>query len=336
MSVIKLSESDIQGKKVLLRADLDFNSEDTNNLRLKSLIPTIDFLKGKKCKVIVIGHRGRPDGKPDGALSLEPIAKLIDAKFVYDIVGSEAKDEVNNLQAGEIVLLENLRFDSREESNDENFVKSLAELGEFYVNEAFAVSHRTHASIVGLPKLIPHAAGLHFEKEISNLGKVLENKNHPVISLISGVKEDKLSYVNDFKKFSDKILVGGRLPDLIGDEDPLRKDSKVLVANLIPDKEDITIHSIESFEKEVSGAKMTILSGPLGKFEEEGHMLGTKRVFEKIAESSSFKIAGGGNTESAIAKLELDEKFDWISVGGGAMLEFLAKGTLPGIEALLE
>lgn len=336
MNIPKLTDADVANKKVLVRADLDFDPSDSQNLRLKTLLPTLDYLKEKKCKIIVIGHRGRPEGKPDGALSLEPTAKLIGAKFVYDLVGAEAKAEIAKLRGGEVVLLENLRFDHREEDNDEPFAKSLSELGEFYVNEAFGVSHRSHASIVGLPKFLPHSAGLHFGEEIVNLEKVLNDAVHPVISLISGLKEDKLSYAKEFEKFSDKVLIGGRLPDIIEDEDPLRKDTKVLVANLIPDKEDITVHSIEEFEKEISSAKTIVLGGPVGKFEEEGHMLGTKRVFEKIANSTAFKVAGGGDTESAIAKLNLQDKFDWLSVGGGAMLEFLAKGTLPGIQALLE
>ena len=189
---------------------------------------------------------------------------------------------------------------------------------------------------MSLPKLLPHAAGLRFSEEIGNLDKVLENPNRPIITLISGVKDDKLTYIEDFLKFSDKILIAGRLPDYIHDTSPLRTNEKVIVADLLPDKEDITIHSIEKFENEIRNAGTIVVSGPIGKFEEEGHRQGTKRIFEAISSSNAFKVAGGGDTENAIKLLNLTDKFNWISVGGGAMLEFLAKGTLPGIQALLQ
>ena len=112
-------------------------------------------------------------------------------------------------------------------------------------------------------------------------------------------------------------------------------DEKLLVAKLIMDKEDITVHSIEKFEEEIDKAGTIVVAGPMGKFEEEGHIMGTKRVFQAIADSRAYKLAGGGETQKVISTLGLTKKFDWISVGGGASLEFLAKGTLPGIEALL-
>jgi phosphoglycerate kinase len=134
-------------------------------------------------------------------------------------------------------------------------------------------------------------------------------------------------------------LVGGRLPDLLGDrglESVRSQNGKVIVGNLIMDKEDITIHTIERFEEEVGKAAMVVVSGPLGRYEDEGHRQGTERVFEAVVTSNAFKIAGGGDTEAALSLLNLQNKFDWLSVGGGAMLEFLSKKTLPGIEALLK
>lgn len=177
-------------------------------------------------------------------------------------------------------------------------------------------------------------------KEIENLSKVFE-PTRPLVFVISGVKEDKLSYIKEFEAVADKILVGGRLPDYLGDEKLVSVRSrgvseKVIVGNLIMDKEDITIHTIERFEDEVSKAGTIVLSGPLGKYEDGGHSQGTKRVIGAIVSSSAFKIAGGGDTEKAIATLGLPNGFNWISVGGGAMLEFLSKKTLPGIEALLK
>ena len=325
MVLPKLQDLDINGKKVLVRADLDFDPADTENLRLKTLIPTLDFIKEKGGSIILLGHRGRPadaqdlrQSNPeefDKKFSLVPFAK------VFESWGAE--------------VLENLRFDPGEEANDDNFAKKIAGRGDCFVNEAFGVSHREHASIVGIPKYLPHAAGLHLEQEVENLSRVVVNPKHPVVFIISGLKDDKLANIPDFKKLSDKILIGGRMPDYIHDTSALRKDEKVVVGGLLSDKEDITMNTIERFERELTGAGTVVVSGPLGKYEEEGHRQGTARVLTKVANSDAFKVIGGGDTISAIDLLGLADKFDWISTGGGAMLAFLAKGTLPGIEALI-
>jgi phosphoglycerate kinase len=313
MNIPKLTDSNLLNKKVIVRADLDIDPADLNNLRLTSLTGTLDYLKSQNCLITIISHRGRPYGKVDETLSLKPFESYF-AKW------------------GALVL-ENLRFNPGEESNNEEFTRQLATNQDFFVNESFATSHRAHASIVGLPKLLPHAAGLRFAQEIENLSKVLENPQRPSIVIISGVKDDKVEMIKEIKDKVDKVLVAGRLPDYLGED---YKDDKVLVAKLNPDKEDITINSIELFEKEIAKAGTIVLAGVPGKYEEVGHTLGTERVFKAVANSRSFKIVGGGDSLVVIAKYNLEKNFNWISVGGGAMLEFLAKGTLPGIDALLE
>lgn len=333
------------GKKVILRLDLDVKND--TDLRLVSSVEVIKYLIEKKSKVIIIGHKGRPKGKIDNSLSLSETAKNLsviinkEIKFIYDITGVEAQEECQKLREGEVLMLENLRFDSREEENDDDFSKALASLGEFYVNDAFGVSHRQHASIVGIPKYLPHTFGLRFEKEIENLQKILKDPKKPVLFLLSGVKEDKLSYLDGIKKFADKVLIAGRLPEYMGDArlesvrlQPL--DAQVIIGNLTMDKEDITLNTVQRFESEVKKAGTIVVSGPMGKFEDEGHRQGTIGVFNAIKKSNAFKIAGGGDTEVALNTLNMSENFDWISVGGGAMLTFLVNGTLPGIEALLE
>jgi phosphoglycerate kinase len=314
MPIPKLTDIELDNKRVIVRADLDFDSKDTNNLRLLTLTPTLDFLKERNCNIVIIGHRGRPGGKPSDDLSLSQFGNY------FSKWGAQ--------------LLENLRFESGEEENDMEFAKRLASHGEAFVNDAFGVSHRQHASIVSLPKLLPHAAGIHFQEEVNNLGRVLSGAQHPVTVIISGVKDDKLSYVEEFKLFADKILIGGRMPDYIHDTSALRSDPKLIVAGLLPDKEDITINSIEKFEAVIREAGTIVVSGPIGKYEEEGHRQGTSRVFGAVVNSQAFKVAGGGDTISALNLLGLTDKFDWVSTGGGAMLEFLGSGTLPGIEAL--
>lgn len=331
MNLPKLSDIDVAYKKVILRLDLDISEGD--NFRLKSSSETLKYLTENKAKTIVIGHKGRPDGTASKELSLEPLGEKLGAKFVNDIVGPDAQRETQNLTEGGIILLENLRFDRREEENDEGFARALAALGEVYVNDAFAVSHRPHSSIVGIPKILPHAAGIHLASEVENLDKVLENPRKPTMLVISGVKEDKVEMLKAARDIFDRVLVGGKLPDYLGED---FSDPKVLVAKLNPDKEDITIHSIENFEKEIAGAGTVVLAGVPGKYEDEGHRLGTERIFKAVANSNAFKVVGGGDSLAVVSMYQLEGKFNWISVGGGAMLEFLIKGTLPGIVALLE
>lgn len=308
----KLDSFNLQNKRVIVRADLDIDVNDINNVRLTSLTPTLDYLKSQNAFITIISHKGRPDGQVDPILSLLPFQPY------FDKWGAR--------------VLENLRFNPGEEANDPEFAKSLAANQDFFINESFATSHREHASIVGLPKLLPHAAGLRFAAEVENLGKVLENPARPAIVIISGVKEDKVEMVKAIKEKVDKVLAAGRLPEYLGDN---FKDEKVVVAKLNPDKEDITIHSIEIFEEEIKKAGTIVLAGVPGKYEDPGHSQGTERVFKAVANSNAFKIVGGGDSLVVIEKYGLSSQFNWISVGGGAMLEFLSLGTLPGIEALV-
>jgi phosphoglycerate kinase len=322
MDLPKLNDAQIAGKKVLVRADLDVNVAKSEEVyRLEALLPTLKFLSEAGCVITLIGHRGRPEGKVVEELSLKPV----EAKLRELAMGINFK------------MLENLRFDPGEEGNDLEFAKRLAEGQDFFVNEAFAASHRYHASIVGIPKLLPHVAGLRFTQEVENLGKVLDNPTRPLVAIISGVKKDKLEMIPLLEKICDKVLVGGRLPDYLGADKSVREykeTDKVIVANLVMDKEDITLHSIDRFRLEISKAKTIILAGVPGKYGDPGHMQGTKDVFEAVANTTAFKVVGGGDSLVVLSLLKLTPKFDWVSVGGGAMLEFLVKGTLPGIESL--
>ncbi len=350
MNIPRLQNLQCSGRRVIVRADLDVklgeNHEVKDDSRLTELLPTVNWLLEQgAAKVVLIGHMGRPEGKFDSNYSLESLVPYFkehhtpDISFIAHKPMSEffeTYDQYSQLTS-RVVLLENLRFYKEEEENSAMFAEQLSYFGDCYVNEAFASSHREHTSISALPKLIlqknPNcvALGLHFEQEILHLSKVLENPGHPVVFLISGAKDDKLTFLPRFKELADTILIAGRLPEFMHDE---QGDAKLVVARLNPDKEDITIHSIEQFEQTVAGAKTIFVSGPIGKFEESGHLLGTQRVFEAIGKSGAVKIAGGGDTTTAIHALKLQGSFDWISSGGGASLEFVAKGTLPGIEAL--
>jgi phosphoglycerate kinase len=215
-----------------------------------------------------------------------------------------------------------LRSDPREESNDISWAKELALGFDVYVNESFATSHRQHASIVALPQYIKSAgghavAGLRFVKEIETLEKVGSSANNLLV--VGGTKvKDKNKYADELKsRFT--VLRGGLL-----DGSPLREDGL-----------DITTEAIVDYKAKIATAEIIVAAGVMGKYEDPAAEEGTKEILLAIAASKAYKIAGGGDIETAISKYGLNDKFDWISVGGGAMLEFLASGTLPGIEALL-
>lgn len=359
MDLPKLTDVNLEDKRVVIRMDLDISLEalatrgaDVDIYRLEKGLDSLKLITSQAKKTIIIGHRGRPEFGKDKSeeevikeFTLFPLVDYFNDKlgkqvtFVPYHYLSRLYDGSLDSDVVEVILVENFRFWPEEEENKDEFAESFTQVADLYVNEAFSVSHRNHASIVGLPKYLRSVAGIRLQAEVENLSKVFESPKRPVVVLISGLKEDKLTYVEKFNKFADKILIGGRLPEYLGDNTGSVKahsGEKIVVANLMPDKEDITPNSIEVFEEEIEKAGTIVVSGPLGKFEDEGHLQGTKRVFSALANSSAFKIAGGGDTQEAITLLGLQDKCDWISVGGGAMLEFLANGTLPGIEALIK
>lgn len=339
MKLPTLSEHDFSGKTVAVRIDCDVDIEDggvVDDSRLAVSLPTISEILDKNAsKLFILGHRGRPEGYSD-KLSTKNLTGYFSEKLDLRIGFAEFnEDSVEYLesvkkQEQRVVLLENLRFWQCEAKNCPRYSQKLAELSEIYVNDAFASSHRGHASVYGALKIHLESKtgcfGQRFVSEVEHLDKVLSEPKRPVVFLLSGVKEDKLAYLDKVLKISDKVLVSGRLPKYL---DENYNNPKVLVAKLIMDNEDITIHSMEAFEAEIAKAGTIVVSGPMGKFEDEGHRQGTKRVLEAVANSGAYKVAGGGDTEHAISMFNLGEKFDWVSVGGGAMLEYLVNGTLP-------
>ncbi len=217
-----------------------------------------------------------------------------------------------------------LRADEREKKNDVEFARELALGFDVYVNESFAVSHRKHTSIDALPRLMksegkPVAIGLRFAKELEMLGQVM-NSPEPKLLVVGGTKvEDKNRYAADLEKKGWVVLKGGKLAGAVLREDGL----------------DISTESIANFKFQISNAKYIVTSGVMGLYEEETSETGTKEILEAIANNTeAYKIAGGGDIEAAISKYGLSEKFDWISVGGGAMLDYITTGTLVGLEAL--
>lgn len=325
-----LNTADLSGKSVLVRGDLDALTED---YRLQKMIPTLQFLLDHEVKQIIIGgHLGRPGGVPSDKEKLDPIAKRLS-----ELLGQPIKklDEVTpvSIPSDRIVMLENLRFDSREEKNDPEFAQQLASYADIYVNESFSTSHRAHASFVGIPALIPGYAGLQLEAEVKALTEAMENSEHPLTVIIGGAKiETKLPVINNFLDKADNILVGGK----IGFEDsPIFTDPKVTIpSDYTGNKEDIGPATSVTFKDVISQSQMIIWNGPMGLTEKPEFQNGTKVVAEAVANSTAQKIVGGGDTVAFLQKEQILDKMGFISTGGGAMLEFLSGKQLPGIAAL--
>lgn len=219
-SLDTLIKSGVAGKRVLLRADLNVPIEHgkiTDTTRIDRVVPTIQALSKAGAKVILLSHFGRPDNKFDPDFSLAPLTDTVsaclggqDVKFAVDCIGSAAKEAIAAMEDGDVLLLENVRFHKGERANDGEFVNALAELADIYVNDAFSCSHREHASIVGLAKKLPHAAGYLLEKEVHSLESLLENPERPVAAIVGGAKvSTKIALLKSLTSKVDKILIGG-------------------------------------------------------------------------------------------------------------------------------
>ena len=222
MNKKNIENIDVRGKKVLVRCDfnvpLDENGNITDNRRIVAALDTIKYLKAQGAKLILCSHLGRPKGEVDPKYSLNPVAaelsKLLEqeVKMSKDIVGEDAKKLANEMQDGEIVLLENVRYDARETKNDVEFSKELASLAEIFVNDAFGTAHRAHSSTVGVTEFLPAVSGYLLEKEIKFLQNTLENPERPFIAILGGAKvSDKIGVIENLLEKVDKLIVGGAM-----------------------------------------------------------------------------------------------------------------------------
>jgi phosphoglycerate kinase len=294
-----LTEADLSGKTVLVRGDFDV--DDGDNPRANSIRELVGWLISKNTTTIrVIGH----------------------SETNYDLAG-QLKSEFPSVgfDAG-------LRKDAREKENNTGFAEELADGWDVYVNEAFATSHRKHTSIVMLPQVFKRDnkevfLGFRFEKELEMLDKitVIVNSNRKSALVIGGVKiDDKQKFAEDMGGKFTHVLKGGLLPGV-----DLRSDGL-----------DISDAAREEYCRIISEAEVILAAGVMGKYEDPSAAAGTKAVLEAIANNTNaYKVAGGGDIEMAISTFGLTDKFDWISVGGGAMLVYLSTGTLPGLEAIV-
>jgi len=370
-----LKDIDVKDKIVLVRTDYNVPLKDgrvESDLRIRASLPTIEHLKEQGAKkIILMSHLGRPKGWDD-ELSLRPVAERLKAllssgrsgalaqvllpqktmpstasssprvQFVDRIAGEEVKQTVEDLPEGGILLLENLRFDSREKENSSELAREIIEStgSEVFVQDGFAVTHRAHASTDAVTKLLPSVAGKLVEKEVAGLSKVLTDPERPLVAIIGGAKvEDKSPLIEKFEQLADKILVGGKIA-----ADGYKADSgKIYVAEDFDlDAEgmklDIGPLSAGKILEELKGAKTVLWNGVLGKVEDPAFSTSTELVAKFLGEHSEItSVICGGDTAGFVEELmEKNPELDYslVSTGGGAALVLLTGGEMPGLAAL--
>jgi len=350
-----IRDFNVKKKKILVRCDFNVPLSEEGNVlddfRIKKTLPTIEYLIKKEAKIILMSHLGRPEEIKDEKLkiiklSLKPVAQRLEELlkkkigFLEDCIGESIEKEVEKMKPAEITLLENLRFYKEEEGNDRQFAKNLAKLGQIFINDAFGACHRSHASIVGIPKFLPSSAGFLLEKEIKNLDRIIKTPKLPLIAIIGGKKvEDKAKVINKISKFADFILIGHLIEKEINEKKTeIIYPSKILKPIDGPKEGDTPLDigpkTINLFKEKIKKAKTIFWAGPLGKIEEKEFQTGSREIAKIIVETKAFSVAGGGETVEFLNEIKIAEKFNHISTGGGAMLEYLAGEELPGLKAL--
>ena len=367
-------EKNLEGKKVLVRVGvnvhLNLKGEVESDFRLRKVLPTIKFLSDRGAQVILMGHIGR-----DPEMNLEAVFKWfkkqgLQIKFHKNTFKDFPKNfkDFPKLKNGEILLLDNLRQSEKEKANDLEFSQKIASLGEIYVNEAFSVSHREHASMVGVPQLMEKKyLGLLFEEELKQVNKILEPGENSVAIMGGGKIKTKLPLIEKIsEKFSLNVLGGGIannfykflgyeigkslydenfldlkkylsekifIPNIVIVDDGTNKKVEKTVDDVEPKDNilDISPNSFFEIEDELKNAKFVFFNGPLGYYE-NGYVEGTRYLVKLLASDKNYFIAGGGDTVNIIFELGLQDKVDWLSTGGGALIDYIADGKLPALE----
>lgn len=356
------------GQRVLLRLDLNVpikNGKVGDTFRIEQALRTLQTLQKKKVRTIVLSHLG------DAQESLGPIVAVLAKKiknisFVPYVIGDRALHAVDSMKNGDILVLENLRSQPGEEDNAPSFARGLARFGDIFIQDGFAVAHRRHASIVGLPTFLPGVLGPEFQLEIKGLEQALEPKR-PSVLILGGAKfSTKLPILKKYMKTTDIIILGGAIAhnvlkargvdvgmslvdtsvpvpttitkadNIIVPLDALTEGGEVVDIRHIGMRDkivDIGPATVALIAEKIKNAKTVVMNGPLGLYE-EGNVGGTKAVLKHLALIKGETVVGGGDTVALARQLKLDKKIDFISTGGGAMLDYLTNGTLPGIEAV--
>jgi len=373
-----LDDLDVDGKRVLVRVDfnvpLDGEQHITDDARIRAALPTLRELREKNARLVLAAHLGRPkDREPE--FSLRPVAERLSELLGADVELAESLDDVPD---GDLVMLENVRYEKGETKNDPELAKRYAALADVYVNDAFGAAHRAHASTEAVARLLPSAAGRLLEREVTTLRGILDDPKRPLVAVVGGAKvTDKIGVLEAFLERADAILIGGAMcfpffkaqghdiGDSLCEQDgiePARKlagqDKIALPEDLVAGREfkadterreldgidvpdgwmglDVGAATAERYAGVIAQAGTVFWNGPMGAFELEPFAAGTRRVAEAIAAAPGTTVVGGGDSAAALAEFGLDDDVDHVSTGGGASLELLELGDLPGLAALRE
>jgi phosphoglycerate kinase len=349
---------DVRGKRVLVRTDFNVpmsEGEITDDFRIRAALPTINWLTERGATVVCASHLGRPKGRPEPKYSMAPV-----------------RERLAVLAPG-VELMENLRFHPGEEGNDPAFVANLIDGIDLYVDDAFGAAHRAHASIVGPPKTLPSAMGLLLQKEVEVLLGLRNQPKRPFVAVLGGSKiSDKLGVVEALLNTVDALVIGGAMcftfflaqgktvgaslsePDQIETCRRLLASGKTIhlpedivglnaegvfstYGTRLPEGAkgfDIGPGSAAAFSDIIMDARTVFWNGPMGMFEDDRFAAGTRTVAQAMADTKAFTVVGGGDSAAALAQFGLDDEVDHVSTGGGASLELLELGDLPGLAAL--
>ena len=379
-----IRDFDLNGKKVIIRVDFNVPIKEgviKDDTRIKESLKTINYAISNNAKVILMSHLGRIKEESDKIKNtLKPVSvrlsELLEkpVKFVSTTRGSELEDAINNLNNGDVLLMENTRFedlpDKKESKNDPELGKYWASLGDIYINDAFGTAHRAHASNVGIASNLESGIGFLIEKELENLLPAINNPERPFTVILGGAKvSDKIGVIENLVIKADYILIGGgmaftflkasgvEIGNSLLDEENVdfckkilkeHKDKIILPIDVVTDlkecfitditKEekglDIGPKTVKLFKQYLDNSKTIIWNGPVGMFEDEKYSNGTKGICEILKNINAVKIAGGGDTASAVKNFGYEQAFTHISTGGGASLELLEGKVLPGIDII--
>lgn len=378
-----IKEFELTGKKVILRSDFNVSIKDgkiISNERITAELPTINYLIEKGAKVIIMSHLGKIKGEEDKKkntlyIVYEELLKLINTKIIFSPAtqGKILEEKISFLQNGEVLLMENTRYEdleNKKESNcDEELSRYWASLGDIFINDAFGMTHRKHASNYGISKFLPTGIGFLIESEIKGLAPILEPEK-PFTIIMGGAKlEDKLSLIKSLVPKCDKLLLGGGIAntflavnnnigqslashDLISEAQNLisiykeriimpvdvkvKNDTKSLVKDIsdITDNDiilDIGPKTLELYKKYISASETIFLNGTVGKYEEEGFEDGTKEILDAVSKTEAYSVIGGGDALSSAEYFKIND-FSFISTGGGATLNYIATEKLACFE----
>ena len=385
LSLPSVKQTSFSHKRVIVRLDFDVPLEKgkvMDDSRVRVAIPTLRFLRKNHARLVIMGHLGRPGGKQVNTKSIRPILRRLEKmlrtriQFSSQLTGPSVQKKVEKLHPGEILMIENLRFDPGERKNSSTFAKKLSQLGDAYVNESFGNSHRAHASMVGIPKYIPGYAGLRILEEVENLTRLRYHARRPFVAVIGGAKiSSKASVIKAMCGFVDTVLVGGALANtlLFAQNHPVGKSliekklestAKDLLRQRlrIPidvvtstslsggrrqikgvgavEKNDIILDigpdTVQLYSNIIQKEKTVVWGGPMGYFEDPRFAKGTLEIAKAIGRCKGKTLAGGGETLEAIQKAKVKNQLTYVSMGGGAMLQFLEGRPLPALEALIQ